>query len=222
MGAALFTILGDPGKQKRYTWRGAALAAHVAFVGLLFVTREQPIFVQPSSTQLGNGLHNITPLYFAPGDEASARPRTAKEEEAKLRVPVAKPKPKLKTKPMQQPQQVAKDGEAGEKAERAGNPYGSLYTGPLDGHDVRPAYPVVYPNPPVSRDELPAGFQGDVIVEVTIDKMGIVIDAKLLTGIHESIDRKIINTVQSWKFKPAMMDGRPIASKHDVRFHFPS
>jgi periplasmic protein TonB len=117
---------------------------------------------------------------------------------------------------------VAKDGEAGDKAERAGTPYGSLYSGPIDGHDIRPAYPVVYPNPPVSRFDFPDGFQGDVVVEVTIDRQGMVIDAKLLVGIRDEIDRKIVDTVQSWKFKPAMMDGRPIASKHDVRFHFPS
>src|SRR5690242_14307536 len=112
----MFTILGDPGRTKRYTWRGAALAAHLAFVLVLLAAREQPIFVQPSSTQVGNGARNVTPLYFAAGDEASARPRTVKEEEAKLRVPVSKPKPKLKARPIQQPPQVAKDGEAGDKA----------------------------------------------------------------------------------------------------------
>jgi len=217
----MFSSISDPGKSKRYTWRGAAFAAHLAFVALLLVTREQPIFVQSSSTQLGHGARDISVLYFAPGDEADARPRTAKEEEAKLRVPV-KPKAKVKTKPMQKQQQLVKDAEAGEKAEKAGNEFGSLYSGPLDGHDVRPAYPVVYPNPPVSRDDLPDGFQGDVIVEVTIDRQGVVIDAKLLQGVRDEIDRKIVETVQGWKFKPAMMDGRAIASKHDVRFHFPS
>jgi TonB family protein len=218
----MFTPLADPGRQKRYSWRGAAFVAHAAFVLLLFAIRETPMFVQASSTALGSGAHNITLLTFAPGEDQTARPHTAKPEESKVLTLASKPKPKPKTRPMKQPVQVAKDGDAGEKPERAGTPYGSLYSGPIDGHDVRPAYPVVYPNPPVSRDDFPPGFQGDVVVEVTIDRQGVVIDAKLLAGIRDDVDRKIMETVQNWKFNPAMMDGRAIASKHDVRFHFPS
>jgi TonB family protein len=218
----MFTGLADPGKRRRYRWRGAGFALHVLILAALWVARDKPIFVQPSSTALGNGSRNVTLLYFAPGDEAAARPRTAKQEEAHLRLPAPKPKPRLKTRPMPQPVQLAKDGDTGEKPERAGTPYGSLYAGDFTGHDVRPAYPVIYPSPPVSRDDLPVGFQGDVIVEVTIDPVGHVVDAKLLTGIGDAIDRKVVETVQNWKFNPAMVDGRPIASKHDVRFHFPS
>jgi len=218
----MFTSLPDPGRQKRFTWRAAAFGAHLALIFGLLATRETPIFVQPSSATLGNGAHNVSLLYFAPGDEANARPRTTDKNEAKLRVPVSKPRPKVKTRPMPQPVQVAKDAEAGQKPEQAGIPTGSMYAGAWTGHDVRPAYPVVYPNPPVSRFDLPDGFQGDVVVEVTIDRQGIVVDAKLLSGIRDEIDRKVVDTVQSWKFKPAMIDGRPIASKHDVRFHFPS
>ena len=218
----MFTSLPDPGRRKRYSWRLAAFAVHVAFVAILLAAREKPIFVQPSSVALGNGSRNVSVLYFAPGDEAKARARTTDKEDAKLRVPVNKPKPKLKTKPMPQPVQLAVEAQPGAQPERAGVPSGSLYSGDWNGHDVRPAYPVIYPAPPVSRNELPDGFQGDVIVEVTIDRQGIVTDAKLVSGIRDEIDRKVMDTVQNWKFKPAMMDGRPIASKHDVRFHFPS
>jgi TonB family protein len=218
----MFTGLLDPGRPKRFAWRAAALAAHIALVGFLLLTRETPIFVQPSSTALGNGSHNITPLYFAPGDDSRARPHTANKEDAQLHAPPKKVRPQPKTRPMQQPEQVAMNGDAGDKPERAGTSVGSLYSGPMSGHDVRPAYPVVFPKPPVSRDDFPNGFQGDVIVEVTIDRQGIVVDAKLLSGVGDDVDRKVMATVQNWKFNPAMMDGRPIASKHDVRFHFPS
>jgi TonB family protein len=217
----MFTGLADPGRGRRYGWRSVGFGLNFVLIVALWAARDQPMFVQPSSTALGNGTRNVSLLYFAPGNEADARPRTAKEEDPKLRLAV-KPKPKVKTKAMPRPVQLAKDGESGEKPERAGTPYGSLYAGSLTGHDVRPAYPVIYPNPPVSRDDLPTGFQGDVVVEVTIDQAGHVIDAKLLAGIREEIDRKVVATVQNWKFNPAMVDGRPIASKHDVRFHFPS
>jgi TonB family protein len=96
-----------------------------------------------------------------------------------------------------------------------------LFAGPLDGHDVRPAYPIEFPNPPVSRADFPEGFQGDVIVEVTIDKLGNVIEMKLLHGVGRGIDEKVMATLRSWRYKPAMMDGEPVAEKHDVHFHYP-
>lgn len=213
----MFSSLADPGRAKRYAWRGVALAAHISFVLVLFALRETPMFVQASSASRGNGARNVSLLYFAPGNDSNARPHTASKEDAKLRVAPKKQRPKVKSKPMEQPVHVAVDGNSGEKPERAGTPFGSLDYASMAGHDVRPAYPVVYPDPPVSRNDL----QGDVVVEVTIDRQGIVTDAKLVMGIRDEIDRKILDTVQNWKFKPAMMDGRPIASKHDVRFHFP-
>jgi protein TonB len=80
---------------------------------------------------------------------------------------------------------------------------------------------VVFPDPPVARSEFPEGFQGDVIVEVTIDKQGNVVSLRLLHGIGQGIDDKVMATLRNWRYKPAMMDGEPIAEKHDVHFHYP-
>lgn len=105
---------------------------------------------------------------------------------------------------------------------RAGTAYGSLLFGPTSGPDVRPAYPIVFPDPPVRNADLPENVAGEVIVEVTIDALGQVTETKLLTSIGHGIDEKVLATLQTWRFRPAMVDGRPIASKHDVHFRFPT
>jgi TonB family protein len=111
---------------------------------------------------------------------------------------------------------------ADETTKRAGADYGSLSEGPEYGSEVRPALPYVFPDPPVSRDDLPPGVQGKVIVEITIDELGNVIDTKLLRGLHPSIDAKVIATLRTWRFRPATRDGRAIASKQDALFNYPS
>ena len=55
---------------------------------------------------------------------------------------------------------------------RGGSFFGHVPGSPLTGDEVVPAFPDVYPDPPVSRGDLPSGVQGDVIVEVTIDPQG--------------------------------------------------
>jgi protein TonB len=81
---------------------------------------------------------------------------------------------------------------------------------------------VVFADPRIARWELPNGLQGDVIVEVTIDERGTVIDQKLLQGLGHGIDERVIAAVRDWRFSPATRNGVPVPSKHDVHFHFPS
>ena len=97
-----------------------------------------------------------------------------------------------------------------------------MIDGPITGHEVHVAYPVVYPDPPVARSELPRDLQGDVIIEVTIDSQGNVVETRILHAIGHGIDEKIMATLRLWHYQPATLDGVPVASKHDVHFHFPA
>ena len=78
-----------------------------------------------------------------------------------------------------------------------------------------------FPDPPVSRSDIPAGVQGDVIVEVTIDAEGNVVQNKLLQGIGYGIEQKVLSVLPRWHFRPASKDGVTIASQHIVYFHYP-
>ena len=108
------------------------------------------------------------------------------------------------------------------QAARAGTPYGSLAEGPTDGREIRPALPVTFVNPDVSRSELPPGVQGDVVVEVTIDARGNVVAKRILQRIGYGIDEKVLAALEGWRFTPATQDGVPIPSQHDIHFHFPN
>jgi TonB family protein len=109
-----------------------------------------------------------------------------------------------------------------ERAALGGSLTGHVPGAPIDGDEVRPALPEVFPDPPVSRADLPPGIQGDVIVEVTIDASGNVVELKLTQGIGYGIDEKVMAVLRQWHFRPATRDGVTVASQHLVHFHYPA
>jgi TonB family protein len=190
----------------------------VIFVALLY-HRPAPVYVIPSSVAFGDGQKSYRVTYVAPGPDESIDPV---QRRLSFNAPIRKA-PRQHSPIIARKQQVNTDkGDISDKSARAGSPFGSLLEGPTSGHDVRPAFPVVFPDPPIARSELGQDVQGDVIVEVTIDAQGNVIATSLLQSIGHGLDEKVLTTLRNWRFKPAMMDGVPIASKHDVHFHFPT
>jgi len=197
-----------------------ALAMSVALhLGVLLVLLHRPhaIFVRPSFIAAGN--NRVTSIVYV---AATAGADAAPPEETRLRLPATEhriPKQEVKTHQDQSnPNQTASVTEA----TQAGSRYGSSLNGSSDGHDVRPALPVHFPDPDVERSAIPSGVEGNVIVQITIDVQGNVVETKLLQGLGYGIEDKVISTVQNWRFKPATQDGVAIASQQDVSFHFPS
>jgi protein TonB len=72
----------------------------------------------------------------------------------------------------------------------------------------------------VYTPKLPRGFEGDVIVEVTIDEQGKVTNKILVRGLGNGLDEQAIAVLENWRFRPATRDGVAIPSKQDVYFHF--
>ena len=103
-----------------------------------------------------------------------------------------------------------------------GSAVGTLSSGLASGHDVRIALPVFAPDPPVVRARLPEWVRGDVVVEVTIDETGAVVDTRVLQTPGYGLEEIIVATLRQWHFTPAKIDGVAVASRQDVHFHFPS
>ena len=201
------------------------MAAHLAMLAVLVFHNPRVIDLSPAWLAYGDGAHTYKLVYLPPAANHGDKPPDA----AKLLFPaqVSKPRPRPQSqppKPTPEPQQVAAiaNAEAGDHNSRAGSPLGTMIDGPITGHEVHVAYPVVYPDPPVERAELPRDLQGDVVIEVTIDSQGNVVETKIVQAIGHGIDEKIEATLRRWHYQPATLDGTPVASRHDVHFHFPS
>jgi protein TonB len=204
----------EPLEPRRITRSELASGVAHALVLAVIAFHYAPTAVKISSIMKGDhGRSRVTQL--ASDTEDISFPVIAKSEKSPfstLRLRAQRKLKKLKDD----------NNRAEETTKRAGADYGSLSDGPEYGSEVRPALPYIFPDPPVSRSDLPDGVQGKVIVEITIDELGNVIDTKLLQGLHPSIDAKVIATLKQWRFRPATRDGRAIASKQDALFTYPS
>lgn len=70
----------------------------------------------------------------------------------------------------------------------------------------KPSYPAA---------ALRSGVQGSVVASLNVDTRGNVTDAAIVSRSGErsrDLDRAVLNTVQGWKFEPAMHQGRAVAS----------
>lgn len=206
---------------RRYRAVGLSVCAHLVLLGIIIF--RNPRVIDLSSTWLahGDGEHNYQITYIAPNDDSAP-------DAARLLLPPKpsptkpKPHPKPAPKPAEEKHEVVANAEAGDHNSHAGSPLGRVVDGPISGHEVHVAYPTVYPDPPVDRAGLPKDLIGDVVIEVTIDSQGDVVETKIVQSIGHGIDEKIEATLRRWHYAPATLDGTPVASHHDVHFHFPS
>jgi periplasmic protein TonB len=175
----------------------------------------------------------VRPALVARGENGSATPSSVR-----LYVPndlqiTASSSPPLLSSPAlarkkSQKAKLRKRNNVIEEADKTPNPAevgsenGSAYDGLASGDEVKPALPATFQDLKIPRSELPSGIQGDVIVEITIDAQGAVVEERLLQGLGHGVDDRVIAVLRDWRFHPATRNGVAISSKHDVHFHFPS
>ena len=198
----------------------ASVTVHV--VALLVLTwHTTPVLVVPSDVALGTPGSSGSVVYLAPtGVEKSQAP----PELPKLKVHSEAAKVPTVPKQASLPHTDENENPAAQfdQTAQGGSIYGTRVPGaPLTGHEIIPALPQVFPDPAISRADLPPGVQGDVIVEVTIDEQGNVVGLKLVHGIGYGIEDRVLATLRQWHFRPASKDGVTIASQHIVTFHYP-
>jgi TonB family protein len=90
-------------------------------------------------------------------------------------------------------------------------------------HQFKTALAVFTPDPPILRKGVPESARGkDVVLEVVIDDQGSIVQAKVLQGIGYGVEMSIMETLRQWIFVPAKVNGVAIASRRQLRFHFPA
>lgn len=89
-----------------------------------------------------------------------------------------------------------------------------------DDEDAMPAFPVFSPRPAVTDRSLLPETQQKVVVDVKLSADGAVLDETLVKGLGNSLDAKVMEIVKTWKFHPATVDGKPVASEAECIFPF--
>jgi len=179
-----------------------------------------PRYLHESASLRGKDGDRSAIALVSPGISAPFRAKSiAEPEEHKLHLP---PRRKLRNPALAPPIEASASTENKQAEATPGSQNGSLSFGLTGNHDVRVAYSVFAPDPPIDRSRLPEWIRGDVVVEVAINEKGDVVETRVLKSLGFGLDDVIVDTLRRWRYQPAKVDGVPIASKHYVYFHFPS
>ena len=91
---------------------------------------------------------------------------------------------------------------------------------PLGESDVTVAMADYFPAPKPDLSVLPHGTRGDVVIDVTIDEDGKVVDTKIDQSLGQPVDDAVMAVLQTWTFTPATKAGKPVASIQQLLFHY--
>lgn len=88
------------------------------------------------------------------------------------------------------------------------------------GNGVRPPVPIFVPEPEFSDQARMAKYQGLCVVEVVIDAKGMPRDPRVIRHLGMGLDQKALEAVRRYRFKPATLQGRPVAVRMDIEIDF--
>ena len=89
-----------------------------------------------------------------------------------------------------------------------------------DQQNANPAFPVFSPRPPVADRSLLPSSNKEVVVDVKVSAAGDVLEATLVKGIGNALDQLVLDTVKTWRFHPATVNGSPVATEAELIFPF--
>ena len=188
-----------------------ALLACILLLGI--VSRQS--FLRPVQTQsiaqiaIAGGSHRVK-VHLPPLDAAAHTREPAPKAEAAARTRI----------PMQVPPVKVSGGGAPPKP-HSGDGSGKAITGNgSDDQDIRPAFPVFSPHPPVPDRSLLPRSEQKVVVDVKLDVSGTVLSATLVKGMGNQLDAICLATVKTWRFQPATVSGKPVPTEAEVIFPF--
>jgi TonB family protein len=229
----MFAQLGSSTSQKRKILWGS-LAAHGLLLAWMLHAPE-PQLLTPVSIAFGRNGNSVSHLYWPsknPDDSKGSSPERASQVyrhqhtgHEKLLLKPNTQLAKLTPPPVQFSPTGAEDQAKTPTVSNlghgtpAGLPYGTLIRGPAFGEEIRPALPITTGDPVAYPWELP-DYEGNVVVEITIDERGEIVRKTVLQSMGPKLDEKALVALESWHFHPATRNGSPIPSKQDCIFHF--
>ncbi|MSP73106.1 MAG: energy transducer TonB [Myxococcales bacterium] len=112
------------------------------------------------------------------------------------------------------PDRVARPAPAGPP------PTGAPSTDRVGPPIIREARALLEIKPDYSPDARAAEIEGEVIVLLTLDERGNVVDVKIIRGLGYGQDERVLATVRRWKYEPKLVDGVPVRTtiKRKIQF----
>jgi hypothetical protein len=192
--------------------RWISIGAHTVVLLLLVAVARHAWQVRPA---VGHGGEQPSVVYWddsvgsgSSRIHAHENPEPAKAHRARIAKTEAA-RPAAETK---QPAQAEAASSAGSSTSQLpGNGAGE------GSQNATPAFPVYSPSPHLDRSLLPKTDE-NVVIDVDVSAMGQVLDEKLVHGLGNGVDQVILDTVKSWKFHPATVDGSAVASVAELVF----
>ena len=89
-----------------------------------------------------------------------------------------------------------------------------------DDEDTRPAFPVFAPKPAVTDGALLPAAEKKIVVDVKVDEEGAVVSETLVKGLGNRLDQIVLDTVKTWRFQPATVNGKPVEPEAEIVFPF--
>ena len=89
-----------------------------------------------------------------------------------------------------------------------------------NNEDARPAFPVFSPKPAVTERGLLPVAEEKIVVDVKVDEEGAVVSETLVKGLGNRLDEIVLETVKTWRFQPATVNGKPVETEAEIVFPF--
>lgn len=192
-----------------------SLAMHGAFFTcvVLFGARARVVLVRPVHPQ------RVADLKIAGGSHRIRIVLPSADLSAHVKDPDAYADPAKKTIiPMSVPERQ-KSGGGSTKDPHHGDGSGRAMRGNgPDTIDMTPAFPVYSPHPPIKDRALLPQTADRIVIDVTLDDAGLVVKETLVKGLGNPLDEIVLGIVKTWRFQPAKVDGKPVASEAEVVF----
>jgi outer membrane biosynthesis protein TonB len=77
---------------------------------------------------------------------------------------------------------------------------------------------VFSPHPPIRDRALLPQTAEKIVIDVDLDDTGLVVKETLVKGLGNQLDGIVLGIVKTWKFQPAKINGKPVASQAEVIF----
>jgi TonB family protein len=162
-----------------------------------------------ATLEIAGGAHRVSiPSFEAPNTSKAEKAEHVKDPETKVMDPT-----KAAHKEKETPSVLPVDS--------SGKGTGTAAAGDgADAQNATPAFPVFSPKPPVAdRALLPAAEQ-HIVVDVNVNEAGDVTGETLVKGMGNALDQIVMDTVKTWRFHPATVNGNPVASEAELIFPF--